>query len=335
MGFLENKVPITIINGFLGSGKTTLLNRILNSDHGLKIAVIVNDFGDIDIDTELLVNFESEEESTLSLANGCICCTLREELCDTVLELMSLEEPPEHIVIETSGVSDPRAVVLSLIIPEVNHLITIANIITVVDAELLIDTLKGEHGELALAQISAADLIILNKTDLTDKNRHSKNIQVLNHIKPGLRIFESTFGNVPLDLVFAHGNMNSNIILENELMDIHVHNVETNNIHEDHSHTKVFSTWSYRTEKKLSYELVKKTFKTLPSSIIRAKGVLYLDIFPEKRGILNVVGKRCNLNWEKPWEDDAPNSKFVLIGTPDGVDPAELKIHFDNCLSND
>src|SRR5688572_15521261 len=103
--------PLTIITGFLGAGKTTLLNRILSADHGLKIAVLVNDFGTVNIDAAMIVNVEGE---TYSLSNGCICCTIREDLVKAVREVLNRADPPEYIVIETSGVSDPLEVALTL-----------------------------------------------------------------------------------------------------------------------------------------------------------------------------------------------------------------------------
>jgi G3E family GTPase len=330
---MNNPVPLTIISGFLGAGKTTLLNYVLHAEHNLKVAVLVNDFGEINIDSELIVGIENEIDNTISFSNGCICCSLREDMLLSIIELLERPEPPEYIIIEASGVSDPAAIALSFLMPDVRELIRVENIITVVDAEQITSLTKGESAELGIAQISIADVLVLNKADLVDGKRLSGVRGWLREVMPSARIIETEFGRVPLELVFGLGSYDPDRILGREPMNVHVHAGEHVHPHgEGYGHEKAFSTWSFETDRMLSYELVRKAVKSLPPTIFRAKGILYLDTFPEKRGVLHVVGRRCALSWDRPWSGHAPYSKLVLIGTPNGVDPEALKKHFEECL---
>lgn len=329
---MDNPVPLTIIGGFLGAGKTTLLNYVLHAEHGRKVAVLVNDFGEINIDSELIVGVENEVDNTISFSNGCICCSLRGDMLLSIIELLERPEPPEYIIIEASGVSDPAAIALSFLMPDVRRLVGVENIITVVDAEQVADLTRGENAELGIAQISIADVIVLNKADIVGDKRLHKVREGLRGVMPGARIVEAEFGRVPLELVFGLGSYDPDRLLAREPMDVHVHAGEPHHNHEGRSHEKVFGTWSFETDRMLSYELVRKAVKTLPPTIFRAKGILHLDTFPDMRGVLNVVGRRCALSWGRPWGAQKPHSRFVLIGTPEGVDPEMLEAHFEECL---
>jgi G3E family GTPase len=152
-------VPVTIIGGFLGAGKTSLLNHILTNSSGRRVAVLVNDFGDINIDAKLIVSIEGE---TVSLANGCICCTIRDDLLIEVHRVLGTEPRPEYIVIETSGVSKPVAVAETFLNPSTQGLVDVQNIITVVDAELVVDDTAG-FGDIAFDQINVADMVVVTR----------------------------------------------------------------------------------------------------------------------------------------------------------------------------
>ena len=154
-------LPVTIITGFLGSGKTTLLNHILTNNQDLKVAIIVNEFGDIDIDSKLLV---SVEENMLSLSNGCICCTINDDLLNTVFQVLENDQKIDYLIVETTGVADPLPIVLTFVSPELRDFVRLDSVLTLVDAE----NFTPEHfeSEAALQQIIYGDILVVNKVDL-------------------------------------------------------------------------------------------------------------------------------------------------------------------------
>ncbi|MYI21986.1 MAG: GTP-binding protein [Gammaproteobacteria bacterium] len=334
---LKEPIPVTIISGFLGAGKTSLLNHILNADHGLRVAVLVNDFGEINIDAELVSGVSGK--STINLTNGCICCSIRDDLLEATVQLIQGPNPPEYIVVETSGVSDPAAVSLTFLSPELQSRTRVDSVLTVVDAEQ-IHQANEKHHRLAVDQIAMADIVVLNKLDLINDEEREDLADFVRDTVPRARILEATFGEVPLDLVLGIGTYDLHRFAGKPGLDVHIHadgeahehDHSHGNHHEPHTdHTLVFNTWCYTTNKPLSRGAVLDAVKTLPATIYRAKGIVYLSDIPSRKGIVHVAGKRARLLTGEPWGDESPGTQLVFIGEEGGIDDCELQSRFDAC----
>lgn len=239
-------LPVTVVTGFLGSGKTTLLNWILTQEHGLKVAVLVNEFGSIDIDSQLVKAGDwSTEDDTLKLANGCICCSINEPFVAAVQKILNKEDQFDYLVIETSGVADPVPVLNSLMMGELEERVRVDGILTVVDTDNF-DSKLFETSETAISQLLSADTILLSKTDIADPKSVEATIGFVRKVRPAARVLKSQRGRVPLHLILdthmrmagAAGAMHSKAEHASHATSDHDHAHDHDHSSHDHAHGK-------------------------------------------------------------------------------------------------
>jgi G3E family GTPase len=311
------QIPVTIIGGFLGAGKTTLLNYILSENHSVRAAVLVNDFGAINIDAKLVVGVEGE---TVTLANGCVCCTIRDDLVGACLALLQRDEPPEHLLIELSGISDPVPVLNTFLETDLGTIYSLSTVLSIVDAEQL-PGLQHEMGNLVWAQIQAADIVVLNKVDLVSSGALIDVKQRVHEMALGSRIIEVSHGRVPVELVFENDDRLSRTLRRSDV-----------DGHDDQPHRHPFTTWDWTSDRPLSLPKLRSTLEALPDSVYRCKGIVYLEELPGFRYVLQMVGKRYHLTETAGWGHELPRTEIVLIGGRDGIDRETLQRTFNGCV---
>lgn len=322
----SDPTPVTIIAGFLGAGKTTLLNRILSNTRSLRTAVLVNDFGALNIDAQLIVGVESR--GIINLANGCICCTIQDDLLAVTLNLLRRSDPPDSIVVEASGVSNPFAILQAFMLPDLLPILSLDGVITVVDAEQF-GQLSGEYAALAYQQVAAADIVVVNKTDLVNATQREALRAKLAAVQP--RIFETTYGQAPVELLVGIGHDTVDQLFA-YWPDSGEHEESEAHAHEHSAHDTLFSAWHWSSSRLLSGKAVRRALRTLPAGILRAKGILYVQENPDRRMILQVVGSRVSWTVGEAWGSATPYSQLVAIGMPESFDHAALTELLDSAV---
>ncbi|WP_414583511.1 CobW family GTP-binding protein [Scytonema sp. PCC 10023] len=350
-------LPVTIITGFLGSGKTTLLNHILTNQQGLKTAVLVNEFGEIGIDNELIISTD-DDNNMVELSNGCICCTINTDLVDAVYKVLERQDKIDYLVVETTGLADPLPVALTFLGTELRDLTRLDSIITVVDAANY--SLDLFNSQAAYSQIAYGDVILLNKTDLVSQAELETLEAKIREVKEGARIIRTNHSQVPLPLILSVGlfetdkyfNDAANKHDHDHHHDHHEHDHEhEHHHHHDHDHSECghdhnhehdhehhhhsdhlendgFTSISFQTDKpfairKFQYFLDNQ----LPETVFRAKGIMWFDESP-KRHIFHLCGKRFTLD-DDEWKGEKKN-QLVLIGQ--NLDREALRQQLENCV---
>jgi len=330
-------VPMTILTGFLGAGKTTLLNRILTGNHGLRVGVLVNDFGSINIDAELVVGVDG---NMISLANGCVCCQIRDDLVESVVALLSRAEAVEYILLEASGVADPAGIFMTFNDPNLRDRIRLDSVICVADADQVFA--HPEYPplmELKLRQVGFADMVILNKVGLAGPEQVRKVRAWLDAHFNRLRIVETDYCDVPYEILLGVGRFDpARAALHPGAAEQNCTDPACQDVHHGHDHqgqdySKVFSAWSYQTDQPLALEALRETLRKLPGSVYRAKGVVYTGDAPKRRAVLQVVGRRVDISLQDEWGPCAPRTQIVAIGAPGSIDANLLEKTFASCIS--
>ena len=362
-----SKIPATIITGFLGAGKTTLIRHMLQNAQGRRIALIINEFGDLGVDGDILKGCGDEtcrEEDVMELSNGCICCTVADDFIPTMEKLLAREDRPDHIVIETSGLALPQPLVRAFNWPGISTQVTVDGVVTVVDGKAvtegrfahsvaavdaqrqLDENLDHETplSELFEDQIACADMIVVNKTDLLEGAEAEALVGTLrDSSRSGVQVVTTSMGKLPVDVLLGQGiGAESDLDSRHEL---HHHHHDHSDEHEhehdhehDHDHHHDHDHDAFESFVVTLGEITDpKAFSDQVSTIIGAHDILRLKGFAAVSGkpmrlTLQAVGPRVETYFDQPFGDTARATRLVVIGQA-GLDQAAIEAALKSCAA--
>lgn len=318
---IPDSVPVTVLTGYLGAGKTTLLNRILTHEHGKKVAVIINEFGEVGIDNQLVID---TDEEIFEMNNGCICCTVRGDLIRIIGNLMKRRHKFDHLVLETTGLADPAPVIQTFFMDEdVREQTRLDAVVTVVDAKHIHQHWDADE---AIEQIAFADVILLNKTDLVQEADLAALEQRIRSMNALAKVYRTQDAAVEMDRILGVSAFDLNRALE----------VDPNFLGEDaHEHDETVGSVAIAQAGSLNYDKLNAWM----GQLLREKGV---DIFRMK-GILNIQGEENRFVFQgvhmlfdgksdRPWHpNETRKNELVFIGR--NLNEAEIKSGFASCLA--
>jgi G3E family GTPase len=344
---MSEKIPVTLLTGYLGAGKTTLLNRILSEPHGKKYAVIVNEFGEIGIDNDLVVG---ADEEVFEMNNGCICCTVRGDLIRIIDGLMKRKGKFDAIIVETTGLADPAPVAQTFFVDEnVGKQTKLDAVVTVADAKWLKDRLKDAPE--AKNQIAFADVILLNKTDLVDEAGLKEIEARIRGINPYAKLHRTQRSQIALDAVLGQNAFDLDRILDIEPQFLeaeddhdhhhdHDHGDGHDHHHHDHGglkhyHDEEMQSLSFKTDKPLSADKFFPWMQQLVAedgpSILRCKGILSFKDDPE-RFVLQGVHMILDGDHQREWKPgEKRESRLVFIGRE--LPEEKIRKGFESCVA--
>jgi len=311
-------VPVILVTGFLGAGKTTLINHLLTANGGQRLAAVVNDFGAINIDADLIAE---NADGVVSLANGCICCSLQGDLLRTLASLLRREPPPDGIVIETSGVSDPAEIVQNLLDPVIWKDAALETVIAVADARALADDPALLDDKLCRSQIASADIVVLNKADLVDEAELARTRTAVAALRPDRVIFPVAEGRIAPELAFAGGGHEPVA-------------PDPQAVARARFATPRFETLAFTTEHPLAMGAFQAAIGQLAPKLVRAKGFVTFAEQPAKPMLFQLVGDRATLG-SAPGTAGGVAVRLVLIAEMGRIDPAWARALLTGCVAAD
>ncbi|SHI80195.1 cobalamin biosynthesis protein CobW [Wenxinia saemankumensis] len=333
------KIPATIVTGFLGAGKTTLIRHMLENAQGRRIALIVNEFGDLGVDGEILRGCGVEscrDEDIVELSNGCICCTVAEDFVPTLEALLEREDRPDHIVIETSGLALPQPLVRAFNWPAIAGRVTVDGVVTVVDGKAVeegrfahdvaaVDRQRAadeniDHetplSELFEDQIACADMIVVNKADLLGaEGAEALSARLRGEARPGVQVIRATKGALPVEVLLGQGRAAEGDA--EARAEIHHHHHDDD---EDHEHEHEHGHDDFETFVVERGEVTDPAaFAQVVADTIRAHDILRLKGFAAVQGkpmrlTLQAVGPRVDTHYDRPFGADPRATRLVVIG---------------------